>query len=237
MATRFIDVLREDPRGLPLPVVLNVTLSSGVKRRIGGKKLSGGRYTLEYTTQVCDGCKSGWMNDIDSAAYPVIAEMIRGHCVALNHDAQASVSAWIAKVAVTARSAPYDPLPIEPEWTSYLYSHHSPPPSWDVWVGRYGGSRPWWYRPDDVRIELRPGSGPPPPGFLRQNGVLATLAIGYLFLQVFGVSGPGQIVGEETTLPRIWPVQLTSVNWPPLGHIDDAGLPLWAERLLHTKRP
>jgi hypothetical protein len=234
IATRFIDVLRDDPRGLPIPIMLNVTLPSGVKRRIGGKRTNRGQDTLEYTTKVCDRCNSGWMNDVDTAAYPYVAEMIRDNPVTLDPTAQRAVAAWICKIAVTARSEPHNPLPIHREWTDWLYAHHTALPNWYVWIGRYVGAEPWWYNPHDVRVELGLGSAAPPPGldFVQSHGLLATLVIGYLILQVFGVGGSGSLVGpEEPSFPRIWPTQGT-VTWPPPEHIDDAGLPLWAERLL-----
>jgi len=236
VATRFIDVLREDPRGLPLPVMLTATLPDGTRRRIGGKKTKRGKYTLEYTTRVCANCNSGWMNRIDDAAFPSVADMVRGKQVSLDGAARAAIAAWMCKVAVTARSAPHSPLPIERDWTDWLYTHHSAPPTWYVWIGRYEGTQPWWYQPHDVRIELGPGSASPPPGMnlVRPNGVLATLVIGYLIAQVFGVSGLGQLQNpdREVDFPLIWPGS-TDLVWPPPHHIDDAGLPRWGERLLY----
>jgi hypothetical protein len=239
IATRFIDVLRADPRGLKLPIVLKVTLAGGGVRNIGGKRLAAGRYTLEYTTRVCDQCNSGWMNDVDTKAFPYVAEMIRGKPLALDPAAQAAVAAWFCKVAVTARSEPHNRLPIEREWTEWLYAQHSAVPGWHVWIGHYIGEAPWWYNPHDIRIELGAGSAAPPPGFVRQNGVLATLVIGYLALQVFGLGGPGAFLDpdREPVFPMIWPVGAETLMWPPPGHIDDAGLPLWAERLLHVPSP
>jgi hypothetical protein len=233
IATRFIKVLREDPRGLKLPIVLTVTLDDATQRHIVGRKTKRGQHTLEYTTRVCDRCNSGWMNDIDSAAYEHLAEMIRGNPTQLDRTAQAAIASWMCKVAITARSVPHSPLPIEKEWTDWLYEHRSALPKWNVWIGHFVGNAPWWYNPHDVRIELGPGSAPPPPGFVRNNGVLATLVIGYLIVQVFGIGGDG-VLGNpdrERALPMIWPPQDTMM-WPPQEHIDDAGLPLCAGRLL-----
>jgi len=242
-ATRFIDVLREDSRGLRMPLILYITSTEGGRpRRIGGKRIKrGGRqrsYTLEYTTRVCAACNSGWMNEVDTGAFPLVAEMIRGNPIQLDQSAQTAVGAWIAKVAVTARAAPHDPLPIEPEWTDWLYQHRSAPPRWHIWIGRYVGPRPWWYNPHDVRAELGEGSAPAPPGFVGQHGVLATLIIGQLIWQIFGMGGPAArfagIDADERTLPAIWPPRPSPVSWPPTGHVDDVGLDLWANRLLQN---
>lgn len=243
IATRFIDVLREDRRGLPTPLMLYITSADGGRpRRIGSKRIKRrGRqrsYTLEYTTRVCAACNSGWMNEIDTGAFPFVSEMIRGNPIQLDQTAQTAVAAWIAKVAVTARAAPHDPLPIEPEWTDWLHQYHSAPQRWHIWIGRYVGPRPWWYNPHDVRAELGQGSAPPPPGFVRPHGVMATLVIGHLIWQIFGMGGPAArfagIDADEGTLPAIWPPSLSPLSWPPTGHVDDAGLQLWANRLLHN---
>lgn len=239
IATRFIEVLGEDERGLPVPLTLHATLSSGLTEQVAGKRItrkSGSRaYTLEYTAPVCDRCNSGWMNDIDSAAFPHLEKMIRGEPVVIDAAAQAAVAAWICKVAITARGTALDPLPIEPEWAAWLHKNHSAPPPWQVWIGRYVGARPWWYSPHDIRIELGQGSAPPPPDFTQPHGVLATLVIGYLFLQVFGVSGagPGAMgMYQFGDLPQIWPPPGVAISWPPPYRVDDTTLEAAANRLL-----
>ena len=240
IATRFIDVLREDPRGLPVPIRLTITSPSGSPRTVIGKRLRPRRrYTLEYTTRVCASCNSGWMNAVDDAAFPHLAKMIRGHGLTLDQATRSAIAAWVCKVAVTARSAPHTAEPIEKPWTDWLYTNHSALPGWYVWVGRFIGSAPFAFYPHNVRIELGPCSAPAPPGFVRSNGVLATLVIGYLITQVFGVGGPGALGNPdgEVALPLIWPLALApDRSWPTTGHLDDASLPQWAQRLLHPPK-
>jgi hypothetical protein len=111
------------------------------------------------------------------------------------------------------------------------------PPSWQVWIERYVGAQPWWYCPHDVRIELGVGSGPPPAGFVQPHGVFANLVIGYLLLQLFGVSGPGPgAIGMHAFghLPRIWPPPKTAISWPPPYRVDDTTLRDVANRLIGT---
>jgi hypothetical protein len=240
IATWIIDLLAQDSRGFRLPTRLNVTLPSGATRRIRGATTKRGKPTLEYTTRVCHKCNSEWMNIIDENARPYLTAMIRGQTVALNANAQAAVAAWIMKVAVTARSEPNNPLPIERPRTDWLYTHRSPIPDWHVWIGWYIGSEPFWYNPHDIGITPLPGSPRPLPdgGAIRDHGVLATLAIGYLIVQVFGVSGGATLFcADEEALIKIWPTTRALVKWPPLRHIDDAGLPLFAERLLTNAAP
>jgi hypothetical protein len=135
---------------------------------------------------------------------------------------------------VTARSEPQNPLPIDREWTDWLYTQKTAIPGWYVWVGRFEGTVPWWYSPSDVRVDLGPGSALPPPGvsLVRKHGVLATLVISYLIVQVFGVGGDGVLVTQnEPAFPLIWPTSSPAVAWPPSEYIDDAGLPVWAQWL------
>jgi hypothetical protein len=148
IATRFTEVLGEDPRGLTVPIVLTVTTDSGTHRTTGRKDR--GRPTLDYTTKVCARCNNEWMNDLDSAAFPPVAEMIRGNSVLLNSASQAAIAAWACKVAVTARSEPKSSLPIEAEWTDWLFTNHSAIPTWHVWIGHYLGTAPFWYVPCDI---------------------------------------------------------------------------------------
>jgi hypothetical protein len=234
IATQFIQVLKEDPRALPVPIRLNVTLPDGAKRTIVGRSK---RPTLEYTTKVCHDCNSGWMNDIDLAAYPYVARMIRGEELTMDDAIRGAVAAWICKVAVTARSEPHNPLPLEKAWTDWLYEKHTALPAWHVWIGRYDGDHPWFYRPHDVRIELGPGSALPAPGtdFLRSNGVYAALVVGYLIAQVFGISGTGWMPDpdrEFQVLPMIWPTTRLR-TWPPREFVGDNAVMQWADRLIH----
>lgn len=235
IATQFIELLSKDKRGISLPVVLAVTLPDGAQRKLIGKITKDGKPTLEYTTRVCSACNSGWMNDIDLNAYPYMSQMIQGKSLILDQAAQLAVATWITKVAVTARSEPQNPLPIEQDWTDWLYTKKTAIRGWYAWIGKYEGSAPWWYSPSDVRVELGPGSASPPSGvsLAREHGVLATLVIGYFIIQVFGVGGDGVLgISDEPAFPMIWPTSNPAVAWPPSEYIDDAGLLAWAQRIV-----
>ena len=129
IATRFIELLSRDPRGLAIPVSLTVTLPGGVARKIGGKRTKHGQPTLEFTTRVCEKCNNEWMNDIDTAAWPYVSEMIQGHKLPLDDAARKAVATWFMKVAVTARSVPHVNQPLEQTWTKWLLQNQSPVPS------------------------------------------------------------------------------------------------------------
>src|ERR1700687_2984144 len=93
IATWIIDVLSQDPRGLPLPTRFSWTdPHSREVRRMVGKTTKNGKPTLEFTTQVCSDCNSGWMHDIDEAARRVLASMIQGVDTELTEAEQAAVA-------------------------------------------------------------------------------------------------------------------------------------------------
>ena len=232
IATRFIELLSRDPRGLAIPVSLTVTLPGGVARKIGGKRTKHGQPTLEFTTRVCEKCNNEWMNDIDTAAWPYVSEMIQGHKLPLDDAARKAVATWFMKVAVTARSVPHVNQPLEQTWTKWLLQNQSPVPSWQVWVGRFDGLAPFWYNPNDVHFEIGQGRYQPGTGkVIRPHGVLATCVIGYLIIQLLGIDGVGVVEAPgEPAFPLIWPDVSRIVAWPPSEYISDEGLPLWAQR-------
>ena len=92
---------------------------------------------------------------MDDLAFPHVSEMIRGNPVHFDSAMAAAVAGWVCKVVVTARSHPLHPMPIEREWTDWLYQHHAPLPRWYVWVERYIGREPFWYQPHDISFENR----------------------------------------------------------------------------------
>lgn len=243
IASRFIEVLSEDPRGFALPTRLQMVHSSGQRRRVQGKlrkrKGKGGRPrqpTLEFTTRVCTECNNEWMNDIDDAAFVKVASMIRGHRTLLSTSDQMNVAAWIAKVAITGRFAHLEPDHVEKKWTDWLYKNRTALPHWHVWIGKYIGTEPFAYHASDVGIvEAEPGTTRPIPNgnVLQQHGVYATLFIGYLAIQILGPDSEA-VPNEARSEPiiKIWPASRHGLVWPPAnGVITDQTKRAFVERL------
>jgi hypothetical protein len=237
IATRFIEVLAEDPRGLSIPVTLTVRLPDGRSRRVGGRRSRRGVPTLEFTTGVCSKCNNEWMNDLDSQAFPYVSEMIRGNSLTLDASAAQAVATWFMKVAVTARSSPHVEQPIMRGWTEWLYRKRSPVPGWTVWIGQFRGIAPFWYNPDDIHLEAEHATAVARAGDrISEHGVLATCVIGYLVLQVLGVDGVRAVTAEEPAMPLLWPPRRSPLAWPPTEFISDEGLPGWAARVVANGR-
>lgn len=231
VATRFIEVLAEDPRGLPIPVGLNWTdPRSGEVRRLVGKRTKDGQPTLDFTARVCKTCNNEWMNRVDDAAFPFVSEMIRGNPITLDAAAQCAVATWFAKVAITSRFSLIAPAPLEAKWATDLYRTASISPLWHVWLGTYDGNWPLWYVPEDVRVEKAKGAPPfleppePNAAVLYEHGVVASLALGHLFLQMIGFSGVGDPeLAPPVELIEVWPSG-ADVKWPTVKRITDENL-------------
>jgi len=118
-------------------------------------------------------------------------------------------------------------MPIEREWTDWLYQHRAPLPRWYVGVGRYIGREPFWYQPHDISIrELEPGSAPVPHSgdLIRDHGALATMVIGYLIVQAYGVAGEERLLTLRPA-PTATSVPTTSHDvstTPTLGNADSS---------------
>jgi hypothetical protein len=179
------------------------------------------------------------MNDIDTAAWPFVSEMIKGNPVVLDESAKEAVATWFMKVAVTARSASHVNQSINQDWATWLRTERSPVQGWSVWAGRFDGLAPFWYNPHDVRFEIVREVLPEPQRrqVVRSHGVLATMVIGYLIVQLFGIDGIGVSIPDEPALPLMWPTPNTRFSWPPTEFIGDDGLSAWAQRHLAGTKP
>lgn len=230
IATRFIDVLAQDSRGLPTPLALTwQDPRSDELRRLVGKTTKKAKPTLAFTANVCRVCNNEWMNQVDDAAWPYVAPMIRGEDSKLDQAAQTAVATWMAKIALTARFSTTAPLPVEQAWTDGLFATRQISPDWYAWIGRYSGSRGLWYFPVDARVQEAEGTPPrvnpnPTRAIMFANGVVATLALGYLVVQLLGFSGEVQLAqAVPDCLQPIWPPS-GLVSWPSGEELNDDSL-------------
>jgi aromatic amino acid lyase len=116
-----------------------------------------------------------------------------------------------------------------------LVRSHSAGVGFDLAVAEVRGSEPVVYSGEDVRVEVPDAQGKPSGTMLVQHGVYATLVLGYLGIQLFGVDGPLSLPLDLDRAPervlRIWPPQSTDVSWPPPVGYDDGNLAAFASRL------
>jgi hypothetical protein len=147
------------------------------------------------------------MAQIDDAAAPWVAPMIRGHDTTIDGAGRDRVAAWATKVAITGRAANDPPLPIDQSWADWLRTHRSALPHWHVWIGRYDGTWPYFFHGSDPVIRPLPAVGSEDRSRVaEEHSVHATFFIGYLIVQVFG-AGAGGILAERPWpgIVEIWP--------------------------------
>jgi len=244
--TWLIDVLRKDPRGFP--DYADGTLFKGpTKKVIPNRRDRKGRTKVEFTTdRVCGKCNSEWMNRIDERANRpgYMEKLVLGQPLAIDKPVRKAVAAWTAKTAVTARFAHISPSHVQKTWTDQLLQHHAPSADWRIWIAEYIGAEPIWYEADDIQLTVNmtlpfrlPGTTEPTQveGPIYEHGVLMTLAIGHLAVQVLGFDGPpiGPIVSDANSTIQIWPDGAPDRAWPPPNYLDDTTLLSFALRFTH----
>ena len=174
---------------------------------------------------VCKDCNEGWMNDLEAAAKPILAPMLRGKRVVLDTDAQAIVARWLTKTAmVFQRTTPRRPVP--ERHTRYLYDHRRPPPSCQVWIGARTA--------EDGGIlsgiqsaRLKPEAAEPAGQVF--SAYLVTVGIAAFVGQLFGHDLPrfdfpwGHEGMFASAVEQIWP-PFEPIQWPPkhvIGAVKD----------------
>ena len=177
---------------------------------------------------VCASCNNGWLSQLEGAAKPVIAPLIRGEGRRLPFEDQALIAAWTCKTALVsllvsseeARSSGYGVPPTE--YTA-LYAQRDrvePLPFSQYWIGSYTGdsrAASIWVTP--VVVEAIGASKQPD----IPSGYVMTLTVGRLLVQGVRFAGPTlqvELVTEWGFLD-IWP-PTDIFPWPALGLADDA---------------
>jgi hypothetical protein len=179
---------------------------------------------------VCAECNNGWLSQLEGAAKPIIAPLIRGESRRLPYEDQALIAAWTCKTGLVsllvssdeARASGYGVPPTE--YTA-LYAQRDrmePLPFSQYWIGAYTGDRRTssiWVTP--FVIEVVGASSPPD----IPSGYAITLTLGKLVVQGVRFTAPALQV-ELTTewgFLDIWPPTDT-FPWPAAGVADDESL-------------
>jgi hypothetical protein len=194
-----------------------------------------GKRQFNFTSDtICRDCNGVWMNQVDERARSYLRKLVCGQSVPTTRKMRNAVASWAVKTAITTRFAHINPDPVEGEWAEQLRTdnRHLPSPLWFVWLARYVGGQDLWLRqaPLAIRGVARLDGGPElnPPDF--SDGVLMTLAIGQLCVQVLRINGPAfPVPPEDATTVVVWPNGPVA-SWPPAQPLDDSSLEPFAER-------
>jgi hypothetical protein len=107
-------------------------------------------------------------------------------------------------------------------------------------LARYDGAEPLVYSGEDIRVEDPRRSSSPSPTVLVAHGVYATIVLGYVGIQLFGVDGPLSLPLDLERAPehilRIWPQRAGVASWPPRKGYNDRTLAAFASRLTGPPR-
>ncbi|MCA1699791.1 MAG: hypothetical protein LC790_13155 [Actinobacteria bacterium] len=179
-----------------------------------GQELQGHRWDMpafeQRVTAPCRRCNNGWMSQLEMAAKPLMTPLIGGFRAWLDPAAQHALAVWAIKTTMmSAYVYPRAHNAIAREDYTWLYENRTPPPDYQVWIGKRaneGDEWPAFFRHCAMTATLG-GQELPPPG--DPNAHRTTVGVGHLFLHVFGhhiANGPSpDLTGYESALARIWP--------------------------------
>ena len=144
---------------------------------------------------VCAKCNNGWLSELEGAAKPIIAPLIRGEARCLPYEDQALIAAWTCKTALVsllmssdeARAGGYGVPPTE---YAALYAQRDrlePLPFSQYWIGSFTGDRRTlsiWITPFVTEVV---GTDSPPD---IPSGYAMTLVLGALLVQGVRFTAP-----------------------------------------------
>jgi len=208
----------------------------GAVSRIPVSRNSKGKRQFDFTTDlICHQCNNEWMNRMDEAVRRYMIGLLRGRTTVCNKKMQRGMASWAVKTAITARFAHVNPDPVEGQWAKQLMKDKRPSTEWAVWLARYKGKQEFWFRQGEIDVTdasrvFSTSERPPTDLPLSKNGVVMTLVLGELCVQVARVNGPERIfnLGDPAVL-RIWPSG-SDGSWPPSQELDDSTLEAFASR-------
>lgn len=219
----MIEALSRDPRGLQLPIVSTVWRNGTAIRHIRGKVSP--RKTVEVTTKVCHACNTGWMNRVGTRARRYIESMMRDDETELPPEAQAGIAAFMTMTGITTFATHHRAF-VKREWTDAIRTTETALPEWYVWVGRYLGRQPLLAFMHDISfVDMRGMT-------VVDHGVVATLVVGYVALQVLHCRGLRIDDHPGVPLLRVGPPGGAVLRWPPSEHLTDETIEPFADRFI-----
>ena len=159
---------------------------------------------------VCGQCNSGWMSRLESAAKPILAEMIRGNTINLDSTHQFTLAAWTVMTAIVAEYTHIPTQAIPASHRQHLMRTNQPPDGWRIWAGSYQGT--------DWKQRYRHH------GSNYHSVQFSTFVIGSLLIHAASISKPTFVPifnGVESALVQIWPSSMLNIAWPTCRNLSD----------------
>ena len=200
----------------------------------------------------CSRCSNVWMERLESKARPLLVPMIHGvHCK-LNQSNQTSIAAWLLKTAMDfdLRTVPKIGVTYyTPEECHAMMSSNFIPSDTRMFLAEFRGTPPTFVN-HAMGVEVDPTTLPPKcEGMMGLETYTATFVLKHLVLQVFSFRRPEMMMTEPLdfqiadwwTPPgvQIWPIQSSTISWPPPRCLDNETLnpfaARWQEFFLHIR--
>jgi hypothetical protein len=181
---------------------------------------------------VCGDCNSGWLNQIQQTARPLLLPLFEGRAHRIDGDAQSKIAAWIAMATMTGEYLSQDQkrVTVPQSDRDWLMAHPTAPAHWVIWIGRYRWQRavvPQW-----VHLSLHVPDSDALPDRLtehhRPNTQTTAFCVGELFAFVMSSELPEVPPGcnwrtapsANFKLHRIWPIEQAAIQWSPAAMTD-----------------
>jgi hypothetical protein len=192
---------------------------------------------------VCTTCNSGWMNDLEEVARPVLTPIILGSHAFISEKDQPKLALWALKTALVAtmvssatdRAEGYG-VPSDEFLAVFGRARQlSPPRHVQVWIGRFNGQNHLASVQTTPMAVLEQGLAEP----VGPSAYVFSVLLGEMFLQGIRFVQPGTQLHLETGhgFTQIWPVN-GRVEWPYGDSVTDADLRQTQKGLnLHAVQP
>jgi hypothetical protein len=166
---------------------------------------------------VCGPCNNGWMGTIEDACGPVMTPLIVGDKCNLDEDDQKLIAIWTTlKLFVAEKGVLQKHLSTQDERTSFMNGRIFPP-KLKIWIGHCGQGgweSGFWRSVDTIGFPWQE-TRPPGPN-------IQTVTIGFGDLLIHARHSKAEVEIElkgENFLYRIWPLEDSTITWPPKGRL------------------
>lgn len=176
----------------------------------------------------CRPCNNGWMSRNETDAKPLLIPMLQGESVSLDTEARAILARWATlRILVAQLGHPPDRRRAIPAHRYRdFYARQALPIGAQIWAAHYNGLGDWPTSYHHVELHSSPFGRPAP---ATPNAYFTAFSIGHAAFVYWGheiENGPviGRLGGLATYLVPIWPLDDSTVNWPPHGMLGADGL-------------
>lgn len=109
------------------------------------------QFNVVTVSRVCRSCNQGWMNDLETAARPVLTPLIDGQVAEVDGNVVQDLATWVVKTCLMAELTHPESAATPPEFYRWLFETRTPPPHTRIWAVPIKGQE-WSLRVKHVGI-------------------------------------------------------------------------------------